>query len=157
MKLYILILILILFINVQKTIQKFLYNEVYRIKSLENNLYFSLINNMIVLSNRQINFIFIGANKNYYYIKIYRKNEIVGINENNEIIVYKKYGNTQNLKVVWNILEYNKNEYLLQNLFNKKFIEVNNDKLQFSDINSFYINDFKKIIKDLKKIINLIS
>ena len=142
MKLYILILILILFINVQKTIQKFLYNEVYRIKSLENNLYFSLINNMIVLSNRQINFIFIGANKNYYYIKIYRKNEIVGINENNEIIVYKKYGNTQNLKVVWNILEYNKNEYLLQNLFNKKFIEVNNDKLQFSDINSFYINDF---------------
>ena len=142
MKLYILILILILFINVQKTIQKFLYNEVYRIKSLENNLYFSLINNMIVLSNRQINFIFIGANKNYYYIKIYRKNEIVGINENNEIIVYKKYGNTQNLKVVWNILEYNKNEYLLQNLFNKKFIEVNNDKLQFSDINSFYINEF---------------
>ena len=131
-----------IFINVQKTIQKFLYNEVYRIKSLENNLYFSLINNMIVLSNRQINFIFIGANKNYYYIKIYRKNEIVGINENNEIIVYKKYGNTQNLKVVWNILEYNKNEYLLQNLFNKKFIEVNNDKLQFSDINSFYINDF---------------
>ena len=138
MKFFILMLIFILFINVSKSIQKFLFNEVYRIKSLENNLYFSLMNNMIVLSNKQINLKFIIAKKNYYYIKINRKNEILGINERNEIIVYKMYGNTQDLKMQWNILEINKNEYLIQNLFNKKFIEVNNDNLQLSDINKVF-------------------
>lgn len=138
MKFFILMLILILFINVKKSIQKFLFNEVYRIKSLENNLYFSLMNNMIVLSNKQINFKFITAKKIYYCIKINRKNEILGINEKNEIILYKMYGNTQDLKMLWNILEINKNEYLIQNLFNKKFIEVNNDNLQFSDIKKVF-------------------
>ena len=130
--------------NIYKNNTHEIFNGIYTIKSLTNNLYLSFKNNNIILSNKQINFRLVHITSFYYYIESRGKNKKIGINENGNIIFYDN--SYKNNKVIWNIIKDNKNNrYLIQNNFNQKFIEVeNNEKLKcLNDPNDNIINKGK--------------
>jgi hypothetical protein len=110
-------------------------NEVYFIKSLFNNHYFNIKNNKLILSEKLSQIRFLETRTNTYFIdinKFYR----IGINENNQIIIYNKYKNIKNInkiKMYWNFIKIKDNQYIIKNLFNEKYIMVNNQQIKFSD------------------------
>ena len=61
----------------------------------------------------------------------------MGINEESQIIFYNKKENPKKLKIYWNIYEINKNQFIIKNKYNNKFIEANNTNLKFSNEISF--------------------
>ena len=124
------------------------FNGIYTINSLINNHYFAFKNNIIILSNKQINFRLVPIISFSYYIESRGKRKKIGINENGKIIFYDKLDNNNKNKVIWNIIKVNNNGYLIQNIFSKKFIEVDNDEeIKCSNYLSYNITDKGKSIE----------
>ena len=83
------------------------FNGIYTINSLLNNHYFAFKNNIIILSNKQINFRLVPIISFSYYIESRGKRKKIGINENGKIIFYDKLDNNNKNKVIWNIIKVN--------------------------------------------------
>ena len=126
--------------NKEKNLSTF--NGIYLIKNTEVNLYFYIQNNRLILANRQKNFRLELISSNLYIIKSRIKNQRIGVDENNNIIIYNKKKNIKNLdKIYWNIIQINNSEFLIQNKYNKKYIESINNKLQLSNKIIYNLNN----------------
>ena len=65
-----------------------------------------------------------NSNPNLYYIISKPFNRQIGINEKGELKLYNKKELKEKEKVIWNFIKINENEFLIQNYFNKKFLEL---------------------------------
>ncbi len=96
---------------------------IYVIKYINNNIYFTIEKNILKLSNKQTNFRLISIKSNLYYIETKHKKKKLGVNNNNNIIIYNNKKINKN-KIIWNITKFGENEYIIQNQFNYKLIEI---------------------------------
>ena len=136
----------------------FKFNEIYRITSLFNDLSFKIIkNNFIKLDSKQSYFRLLLIKSNLYYIEsLYNKNRL-GIDSNDKIKIYKKDGIAFNSKTKWFIIKLFKNNYLIKNEFNNKYIKADNFEIQCTnriinflnnssiELNKKYIFNFLKL------------
>lgn len=178
---FIQLLILIIIINsslnneikLTENENNFMYNNIYTINSYLNNYYFSYDSNYnLVASNRQTNFRLIHIISNSYYIQL-RGNKKLGIDKNNKIIFYNYNNNIINDDIIkWNIIKIDMDKFLIQNYFNKKYIEeFNGNFICLNDLysyknekniniqNKFFFNIFQLFKEGLfnKKHLNIIK
>ena len=97
---------------------------IYVIKYLNNNFYFTIEKNILKLSNKQTNFRLISIKSNLYYIETKHKKKKLGVNNNNNIIIYNNNKKINKNKIIWNITKFGENEYIIQNQFKYKLIEI---------------------------------
>ena len=108
-------------------------NGIYIIKNLFYNYYLSLKNDILILSDRQTNFRLVCVENNLFYIETISKKRKLGINRNGNIIIIYDYNkNNNNKKIIWNITNITENEYLIQNYYSQKFIQIYNHKITCS-------------------------
>ena len=86
------------------------------------------------------NFIFEQFLSNTYYIETRLGSKRLGVDDKNQLVVYKRDNNDDNEKMLWNIKLYEINEnndylYIIQNNFNKKFLEINEINETYSTLN----------------------
>ena len=105
------------------------FNGIYRISSCSNGKYFSIKGISLFLSDIQNNFRLINVKDNNYYIESRFLKQKIGVNNNNKILFYKRFNNINIDKLLWKIIKINENDYLIQNLYNKKYIESYGYKL----------------------------
>ena len=106
------------------------FNAVYRIDSIEKGYPLIIENNGVFFSSKKegkeesFRITPTGTNINSYYIISKPFNKKIGVNDKNELILY----NIENLedqgKSEWNFIELKNKQFLLQNSFNKKFLEI---------------------------------
>ena len=106
--------------------EKYEINGIYKISSFINGLYFSFDKYRLILSNKIRFFHIIKVRTNTYYIKSRLLNMFIGINEENNIILYNKTQTMEQTKLQWNIILINDNQFIIENKFNNKFIQINN-------------------------------
>ena len=119
-------------ITTNNNIEKF--NAVYRIDSKEKNYPLIIQNNKVEFSTKKegkeesfrINKV--EGNSSLYYIISKPFNKKVGVGENDEMILYDLNDIQNNEKTKWNFIKLNSSEYLIQNDFNKKYLEIKNRK-----------------------------
>ena len=115
----------------QKNMQ---FNAVYRIDSLERGYPLNIKDNKVLFSTKkggkEENFRIVSTRKtiNSFYIVSKIFNKKVGINDKGEIILYKINESKNVEKTEWIFIKLNDNNYLIQNSFNKKYLEVKNRK-----------------------------
>ena len=80
-------------------------NEVYRIRSLSNNLNFLVENNKLLLSDKQSPFLFIRKQSNIYYIETRRLRKRLGVDNYNNLILYNRKENNKKDELIWNIIK----------------------------------------------------
>jgi len=119
----------------------------YEINSYLTNLYLSMNNKNLIISNIKCSFKIIPLKKYSYFIKFGKRK--IGIDDNNNIIIYYETENINIKKYIWNIYYIKKNLYLIQNLYNNKFLEVNTNNIQLST-NKRYNNEKKFIFTFFK-------
>ena len=133
------------------------FEAMFRIDSLYNN--FSLI-----VEKEDIFFTESSGNDNIFYITstflgsyfIINRNEKkrIGIDDENKLHLYKM-DDTKNIeKTYWNIIkDKNQNYYLIQNVFNQKFLEIKpkNNKLRCKDSIEFSLLNNANAIKNIYK------
>ena len=118
---------------------------IYIINNLENNYYFSFKNNNIFLSIKQTNFRIVPKKNNIYYIESKGKKKKICSDIKGKIFFFNKH-NINFLKCEWIISKKNEeNEYLIQNNFNKKYLEGHNFRLYCK--NSINSNEKTKTIQ----------
>ena len=143
-----LIINLIIIFNIKKILNNQLknvtynLNGIYIIKSLWNN-YFSITKKVLILSDKQTYFRFIPISSNLFIIESKSQYLRLGVDYNNQIKLYNKNEQINTTKLYWCLYNINDNKYLIQNYYNKKFIEINNNFLLCNkDISiSFMEND----------------
>ena len=128
---YIYILI-ILINNIQNNIKFLNNNNVYIIKSLSKNLNFLVKKNKLLLSDKQSPFLFIRKKLNVYCIETRKLRKRLGVDNNNNIILYNRKENNIKNEFYWNIIKVKNNQYMIQNKYSKNFIEINNSFIQCS-------------------------
>ena len=130
-----------MFNNNQKEIQ---FKGVYLITSTINNLNFLIKNNILNLSNKYNLFSIIPIDSNSYYIKNRKYKKFLGFDGKN-IRLFREIDIVNKKRIIWNIFSIKKNKCVIQNEFNKNFIEVNGSKLLCT-------NKFTLDLKSKKKI-----
>ena len=108
---------------------------IYTIKSVSSDLYFSFENNKLIISNIKNHFRIVLVESNVYLIETRFKKKRIGLDGKNAIRLYKSGINIDdNNKIYWNLIEINKNQFLIQNKYNNNFLEIINNKINFSKI-----------------------
>ena len=125
------------------------FNGIYIISNSERNLHFSIEYSILILSNIKQYFRLILVNPKSYLIESREKKKIIGVDEKDNIKIYNKIDNINKNKIYWNIIKIRKMKFLLQNHFNKNFLEAKDNRLKCSRKINF--NDFKKKNKTLDK------
>ena len=87
--------------------------------------------NKLLFSNKKSSFHIIPISNFSYFIKF--KSQNIGINDNNESIIYNNIKNNDVRKYIWNIFNIRKNLYFIQNLYNNKIIEVSDNYIRLSN------------------------
>ena len=101
--------------------------------SFNNNNYLGINNNGDILflnKNSYFRLIEVESNSNNYLIESKNKNKLLGINERENIILYNKLEVLTIDKIIWKIIRIKKNYFLIKNIYNNKYLEVNNNRLQ---------------------------
>ena len=110
------------------------FNAVYRIDSLDKNYPLIIKDNKVLFSTQKwgkkesFRILSTGKTINSFYIISKPFNKKVGINDTGEIILYKINESKNVKKTEWNFIKLNDNNYLIQNSFNNKYLEVKNRK-----------------------------
>ena len=103
----------------------FLNNDgIFKIISLSNYLYFSIENNLLLLSDKQkYYFRIINIEYNFYYIESRNRKKRLGIDNNNNIISCNIQNNANNLKLIWQLIKVKENKYIINyfHLIPKKY------------------------------------
>ena len=136
------------------------FNAVYRIDCKDNGYPLKINKDKVQFSNKkegkEENFRITptGSGLNSYYIISKPFSKKVGINDSGELILYNN-DITDNERIIWNFIQINDKDYLLQNSYNKKFMEIKNKKdgkntvyypVCTSNLNGLYENsEFDKI------------
>ena len=115
---------------------------IYKISFSLRNYHINYENNNLLISNFHEYFKLINIKLNNYFIELWPLNKILGVNENGEILFYNNNENTiKTNKVSWKIIQINKNKYLIQSVYNNKYLTINNKKhLYLSDLSKLYLN-----------------
>ena len=141
---YILYEIFVIFQYIKNENIDYLSEGYYEINSHLNNFYLSLKNKKLIFSNIKFSFNIIPKTK-YSYI-IQNRNQKLGIDDNNNIIIYDDIENIEIAKYYWNIYNIKRNLYFIQNSHNNKLIEVSDNYIKISNNNiNNNINDKKYI------------
>ena len=130
-----------------------LFEGIYRIDSLFNgfsltiqkdNLFFSQ-----TLNGKGENFYITSSFENSYFIISRQENKILGIDDENKLHMYKKDDNINIEKTYWKLINYNNipNVYLIQNVFNKKFLEIKPENNKLRCKNSVLYDPLNKLDK----------
>ena len=135
-----------------KNIKNYNIKGIYKIFSSLNNKHYLGINNndniLFLNKNSYFRLIEIKSNSNNYLIESKNKNKLLGINEKGNIILYNKLEVLTTKKIIWKIIKYKKNYFLIKNIYNNKYLDVNNNRLQcFHEIDIF--NKNKEIIEKI--------
>ena len=110
------------------------FNAVYRVDSKEKGYPLNIDKGKVQFSSKkggkEQNFRIIpaGTNKNSYYIIAKSFNKKIGINDNDDLILYNLDDLTNIEKTRWNFIKIEDKKYFLQNAFNKKYVEIKNRK-----------------------------
>jgi hypothetical protein len=122
-------------------------NGIYLIKNLDNIYYLTIENNKLILSSKQTNFrIILIKSNNIYIIETKHKRKKLGIDDNDKIILYNYYKDIINpKKIFWYITQNSEKEFFIQNVYNHKYLEINNNSFECSVnfIKENYIKNFK--------------
>ena len=118
-------------------------NFVYFMKSYSNNNYIKNKNNDIILSEKFPSYFrFIKSKFDTYFIYLpFYKNKYLGVNKKDKIIIYNNQSNINIKKITWKIIKIKNNNYILQNIFNKKYLEENKNSIKFSNIKVMNLNN----------------
>jgi hypothetical protein len=119
------------------------FKGVYVITSILNNLHFIVNKNYLSLAKEYSLFNIIPLEVNSYYIISRKLKKYLGYNENN-IQLFDENENIDIKRKIWNIFYVSQNKFVIQNDFNKNFIEVNNSFVFCSNNLSFDLNSIKK-------------
>ncbi len=138
------------------------FNAVYRIDSVERDFPFIIQNNKVFFSSKKegkeesFRIISTGTNKNTYYIISKPFNKKIGINDQGDLILYNIDDKENIEKTKWNFIKVNDKDYLLQNSFNKMYIEIKNKyenkKMMYYPTCTSYINSSESLEKVSKKL-----
>ena len=99
-------------------------------------------NKNLIFSNRKFSFHIIPITNLSYFIQFQSQN--IGINNNNNLVVNNKMENNETRKFIWNIHNIRRNQYIIQNFYNNKLIEISDNYMRLSNNQNFY-NDKKYI------------
>ena len=131
-------------------------NGIYRIHSLLNNNYLGIDSNdniLLLNKNSYFSLIQFELNTNNYLIESKYKKKFIGIDKSNSILAYDKQENIKNPKIIWEIMNIKKNIFLIKNIYNNKYLEANNIKLQCTNELNYpieKINKFNKVKNNFK-------
>jgi len=116
-----------------------LYNK-YSLATQEDNLFFIDLKNGI-----NLNFLITTTFYNSYFIISKLNNKKIGVDNENKLHMYNINDKENIEKTYWNIIKYNPNIYLIQNVFNQKYLEIKpiNNKLRCK--NSYEYDPINKI------------
>ena len=145
--LFILNEIIIIIFQIKNENIKYLTEGYYEINSHLNNFYLSVKNKKLIISNINFCFKIIPLTKFSYIMKF--RNEKVGIDDNNKIIVYNNIDNIEIKKYCWKFYNIKRNQYLIKNEYNNKLIEVRDNYIKISN-NNIYNIDKKNVFTFLK-------
>ena len=119
---------------------------IYKIINLLNNNYLSIENNSITLllnKNSYFRLIETESNPNNYLIEEKDLNKFLGIDEQGNILLYSKKEIIDISKITWNFIKIKNNNFFIKNIYNKKYLELIEFKLQcLHEINFPYDNKF---------------
>jgi hypothetical protein len=117
-----------------KNINNYNIKGVYKIFNLLNNKHYIGINNnddiLFLNKNSYFRLIEIESNSNNCLIESKNKNKLLGIDERGHIILYSKLEILVMEKIIWKIIKIKKSNFLIKNIYNNKYLEVNNNRLQ---------------------------
>jgi hypothetical protein len=130
---FILYEVMSIFLHIKNENIDYLSEGYYEINSILNNFYLSLKNKKLIISKIKCSFNIIPKTKFSYIIQF--RNQKLGIDGNNKITVYNNIENIEIRKYCWNIYNIKKNLYFIQNLYNNKLIEVNDNYVKISSYN----------------------
>jgi hypothetical protein len=124
-------------ITFTKNTNNYKLDGIYNIINIYSNLNLNIFNNKIELKrNYKSYFRIINIKNESYFIESFYHNSKLGINYNDNIYL-KKNIEQNDLKFQWNIIRNVKRKStIIQNKYNKKILEVNNNELEFSDDNN---------------------
>ena len=147
MKLFFFIFIsFFIYIENNENINNIIINGVFFIKSYSTNNYIKIKDNKIISYPKNPSYFhIIKYNFDSYYIYFpFYNNKILGVDENDKIILYEKINNININKIIWKIIEKNKNIYIIQNIFNNKFLIENQNVIKFLNIKKNNKNQFNE-------------
>jgi len=134
------IVLFILFINCfenpygLKDIKNYNVKGVYKILNSFNYEHYLEINNngdvLFLNKNSYFSLIEIESNSNYYLIESKNKRKLLGIEEKGNIMLFNKLEVLTIEKIIWKLIKIKKKYFLIKNIYNNKYLEVNNDKLK---------------------------
>ena len=152
MKIFPFFLIIISLYNCHKTSYEQLKEEMKKNPKLEGSftincvlgkdLFFSAENNTMLLTDvhRQFDIYEVeGEKPNIYIIYSRRMKKVMGVNEENSIVLYDKDDKENKNKMLWKITRVKNtiNYYLIKNVFNNKYLICKDKFLKFSNKNDF--------------------
>ena len=125
----------------------------FRIDSLFNNYSLSFQEENLIFTeskNGNDHFFFITSSlSDSYFIKSRNENSRIGVDEENRLHFYKLDDNENIKKTYWNIIRYKNNDdsniFLIQNAYNKKFLEIKTENNKVRCKNSIKYNPLKNI------------
>ena len=173
---------LFLFINYFKcfhgqaiTNQKYNMKGIYQIYNLFNHNYLGIDNNdnplflnrnpFFLYKNPYFRLIEIEPNSNYYLIESKTKKQFFGVDEQNNILMYKEKENFFDIKKIsWKLIRIKKNFFFVKNNYNNKYLEASNKKLEClheiiftsenktdnGKVNKKFIFKFSKLYEEVK-------
>ena len=114
---------------------------IFQIYNLLNNNYLGIDNNDNVLfldknplflyKNPYFRLFEIEPNTNYYLIESKTKKKFLGVDEQNNILIYNNKKNGFNIrKIIWKIIRIKKNIFFVKNNYNNKYLEASNIRLE---------------------------
>ena len=122
----------------------------YRIDSLYNGYSITIQDEKVKIKHNKKgdsqNFIFNKIESNSYYIESRLNEKRIGINENNELVIYDNDDDKNNDKMIWNIILYESNyninntKFLIQNKYNLNFLEIKEVNETYSVLNCNFKN-----------------
>ena len=127
-----LLLIFLIHCQINETNIDFDIEGIFRIDSLFNNYSLSFQEENLIFTeskNGNDHFFFITSTlSDSYFIKSRNENSRIGVDEENRLHFYKLDDNENIKKTYWNIIRYKNNDdsniFLIQNAYNKKFLEI---------------------------------
>ena len=151
-------ILLLILITFTKNTNNYKLDGIYNIINIYSNLNLNIFNNKIELKrNYKSYFRIINIKNESYFIESFYHNSKLGINYYDNIYLEKNI-EQNDLKFQWNIIRNVKRKStIIQNKYNKKILEVNNNELKFSDDNNktLIINNrnlflFNKLFEEYK-------
>ena len=114
--------------NISEIPNDFIFNATYRIDSLMNGQHLIIENNLLKftkkMEGKEEMFKIVSSNNNSFYIESKIFNKILGVNDKYEIKLLDKNNIEKIQEIYWNFIRLNNKEYLIQNNYTKKIIEI---------------------------------